>query len=76
MKQRNDDLAAEWRKADASLPPGWTLDSLRCASTSLDVGQRSDDWIAVAVGPGGQPREYRARDPLAALVGLAASIRP
>jgi hypothetical protein len=68
-----DDLTATWREVQAQLPPGWTLDGLRCASTGLAIGQRSDDWIAVAVGPQDQQREHRAQDPLGALRGLADS---
>jgi len=70
----SDDLTAAWHHAQARLPAGWNLDSLRCASTGLGAGQRSDDWIAVAVGPDGQERSHRAADPVTALSGLAASL--
>jgi hypothetical protein len=68
------DLATAWLDAQARLPDGWTLDSLQCASTGLAPGQRSDDWVAVAVGPGGEERRAQAADPVAALAALAASI--
>lgn len=56
------------------MPAGWTLDSLRCASTGLAVGQRSDDWVALAVGLAGEQHEHRASDPVAALDGLVTSL--
>ena len=45
------DITHVWRGIEARLPTGWRLDSLRCASTGLSRGDRSDQWIAVAVGP-------------------------
>jgi len=66
-----DDLSEIWTETQLRLPRGWTLDGLRCASTSLRPEDRSEDWIAVAVGPGGAGRTFRAADPAAALVGLA-----
>ena len=69
-----DDLAAAWRAVQARMPPGWTLDSLRCASTGLGVEQRSEDWIALAIGPAGQPFEKRAPDPQSALDGLVTGL--
>lgn len=68
-----DDLTETWSAAQERLPPGWTLDSLRCASTGLTAEQRSDDWVALAIGPDGHQREYRAQDPFLALRGLADS---
>lgn len=52
------------------LPDGWTLDGLRCASTGLSPEERSDDWVAVAIGPVGEERASRATDPVRALEGL------
>jgi hypothetical protein len=69
-----DAVTRAWREAQERLPDGWVLDGLRCASTDLAERERSDDWIAVAVGPGGEQRYFRAGDPTAALAGLAASI--
>ena len=69
-----DDLGDAWRRTEGGLPAGWQLDSLRCASEGLAPDQRSDDWIAVALGPDGQERRVRASDPFAALDGLVASI--
>ena len=74
LEPEHEDLTAAWQEAQARLPPGWMLDSLRCASTGLAAGQRSDDWIAVALGPGGQQRQHRASDPVSALGGLVASL--
>lgn|GEM_PF-3961757 len=65
-------LAEVWASAQARLPDGWTLDGLRCASTGLAEGQRSDDWIAVAISADGDERAHRSNDPAAALEGLAA----
>jgi len=71
-----DTLTAAWTTAEATLPAGWRLDSLRCASSGLEPDQRSTDWIAVAVGPGDAERTFRARDALSALSGLASSFEP
>jgi hypothetical protein len=46
---------------------------LRCASDGLAPDQRSDDWIALAIGPGGVERRARAADPITALDVLAVS---
>jgi hypothetical protein len=64
-----------WRRTEAALPVGWTLEGLRCASEGLAVEQRSDDWIAVALGPDGQERHSPAADTVAALEGLIVAIR-
>ena len=68
----HDLLMTAWSATERSLPVGWRLDGLRCASTGLGEEQRSDDWVAVAVGPDGSERSYRAADPIAALNGLVA----
>ena len=70
------DLAGAWRDAQAQLPPGWQLDSLQCASTGLGEEERSDDWVAVAIGPAGDERRVRAADPVAALDALARDLMP
>ena len=67
------DLTQVWTEVQARLPSGWTIDSLRCASSGLGPHQRSDDWIAVAVTADGQERRYQAIDPEQALRGLAES---
>ena len=72
----SEDLSVAWAEAQAGLPDGWTLEGLRCASTGLRPDQRSDDWIAVAVGPDSVERSARARDPIEALSALASSFRP
>ena len=66
-------IGEAWAITQATLPEGWTLDGLRCASSGLREDLRSDDWIAVAVGPTGEERTFRAGDPFAALAGLAAA---
>lgn len=68
-------VASAWNTAAGMLPDGWTLDSLRCASTSLAPADRSDDWIAQATGPTGHIREFRAPEPDQALLGLAEKVR-
>ena len=73
VEQPNAYLTAAWQRAQGNLPPGWSLDRLRCASTGLGVGHRSDDWVAMALGPDGQQREHRAPDRMSALGGLARS---
>lgn len=69
------DLAAAWLEIQAQLPDGWTLESVRCASSGLAPGERSDDWVAMAVGPNGEERRSQASDPVGALAALAASFR-
>ncbi|HMJ81451.1 MAG TPA: hypothetical protein VK592_10430 [Candidatus Dormibacteraeota bacterium] len=71
-----DDLTTSWYAVADQLPAGWELDGLRCASSGLDSEERSDEWIAVAIGPNGDERRFRARDPVAALRGLADSLGP
>lgn len=66
-----DNLTDAWRRTEAALPEGWRLDSLRCGSKGLDEASRSDDWLAVAVGPGGREEIARAADPTSALTALA-----
>jgi hypothetical protein len=71
----DDGLTAAWNATQAALPEGWTLDALRCASTTLQPEGRSDDWIAVAVGPHGEQRDYRGADASSALAGLASALK-
>jgi hypothetical protein len=68
-----EDINQVWDAAQLRLPDGWILDNLRCASGSLAVEDRSDDWIASAIGPNGEPREYRAADARSAIDGLVRS---
>ncbi len=70
-----DPLARAWAATDAALPVGWSLDSLRCASTGLAPAARSTEWLAVAIGPGGQQRIGQGSDALAALDALAQLFR-
>jgi hypothetical protein len=74
MEPDADALTRAWAAAQDRLPDTWRLDGLRCASTGLAPDQRSADWIAVAIGPGGQERSFRAPDPFAALDGLATEL--
>jgi hypothetical protein len=64
-----------WVETEAALPLGWHLDSLRCASTGLAPAQRSDRWLAVAVGPAGEKLEAEGQVPVAALSALARLLR-
>jgi hypothetical protein len=75
VSTESNELSEIWRKTQASLPAGWMLDSLRCASEGLAPDQRSDDWIAVALGPSGEERQARAADPVAALERLVPIVR-
>lgn len=50
-------LAEAWADTEQRLPEGWSLDGLRCASMGLGLEDRSDDWVAVAVGPGAEELE-------------------
>lgn len=67
----SDELSAKWSETQARLPNGWKLEGLRCASASLRPEDRSDDWIAVAIGPDGQETSARAADPISALNRIA-----
>ena len=69
-KPAPDRLTRAWASAQDHLPDGWTLDGLRCASTGLSAESRSDEWVAVAVGPSGEQRSHRAADAVSALEGL------
>ena len=73
MEAGRDILTVAWVQTEGRLPPGWTLDSLRCASTGLQAEERSEDWIAVAVAPDGTERRFRAPDAITALTGLVDS---
>ena len=71
-----DDLRTAWVESQHELPDGWRLEALRCASTSLQPEDRSESWIAVAIGPEGEERTSRGEDPVLALAALVASLRP
>jgi hypothetical protein len=70
-----DDFSAAWTRAQRAMPAGWRLDSLRCASTSLDVSQRSERWLANAHGPDGAVEQVEEADPVAALNSLVERVR-
>ena len=44
---------------------------MRCASTGLLAEQRSDRWVAVAMGPQGEALEANGDNEIAALNALA-----
>lgn len=69
------DLGGTWARVQAALPDGWAIDSLRCASAGLSPDERSDDWIAIALGPDGQERRVRSADAVAALDALVGALR-
>ena len=64
------DLSRVWAEVEERLPPGWRLDGLRCASTGLAREDRSEEWVAAAVGPRDEVRTCRAAEPDEALRGL------
>jgi hypothetical protein len=66
-------IGEAWAAAQERLPRGWTLDGLRCASTGLREEQRSEEWVALAVGPDGEQRQFKASEAHSALSGLAGS---
>lgn len=65
-----------WVETEAAMPLGWHLDSLRCASTGLAPEQRSDRWLAVAVGRADEKLEAEGGEPVAALGALVRLLRP
>ena len=75
MPRDASDVSRAWSDAAASLPPGWELGGLRCASTGLAPEDRSEEWIADATGPGGRKEKHQAADPIAALDGLTSLVR-
>lgn len=64
-------MDSAWLSAEAAMPIGWRMDSLRCASTGLAPEQRSDAWVAVAAGPHGEKVEAQGIEPVAALTALS-----
>lgn len=70
-----DRVGLAWARAQRDLPPDWRLDSLRCASTGLDIDQRSERWRAIGHGPGGATEEVEDADPVAALNSLVERVR-
>jgi hypothetical protein len=64
-------LNRAWIEATASLPLGWHLDGLTCASTGLAPEQRSGSWRAWAVGPKGEKIQAEEDGPIGALHALA-----
>lgn len=76
MDSDTNAMTQAWADAEAKLPAGWQLDGLRCASTGLTPDKRSEEWIAVAIGPDGEERLHQAVEPASALSGLASSFEP
>ena len=70
MEADADGVTQAWADAEAGLPDGWHLDGLRCASAGLAPDLRSEEWIAVALGPDGVEQRHRASEPISALAGL------
>jgi hypothetical protein len=70
----SDDLAAAWLRAQQRLTEDGGLDGLGCSSRGLAERDRSDDWIAVSTGPGGNERYHRGPDAIEALGGLATNL--
>ena len=76
--EETDELAhveRAWRATETALPPGWTLEGLRCQSTGLDPVRRSDAWRAVARGPGGEEHSGEGATPVEALTALGPATR-
>jgi hypothetical protein len=74
MTTESSALSVAWTRAAAALPPDWELKGLQCASTGLSPEERSEEWIAVAIGPDGREVRHRAEEPTSALEGLVASV--
>ena len=72
--ETNAGALLDWQRTQAALPGGWQLDSLRCASEGSALHQRSDDWLAVAIGPDAVEAIGRGIDPTAALADLLAVV--
>jgi hypothetical protein len=68
-------VADLWREANAALPPGWTLQGLRCASIGLTPRERCDGWVAEACGPNGGCERFQDESPLLALSALTRRLR-
>jgi hypothetical protein len=64
-----------WTRTEASLPLGWWIDSLRCASTGLAPHLRSDRWIAIAMGPEGESLQGEGGSADQAMANLANRLR-
>lgn len=67
MSDDTEIILHAWNAAAEQLPPGWSLDGIRCTSTGLAPGERGDRWRALAVGADGATIEAEAADPEAAL---------
>ncbi|HEX3219017.1 MAG TPA: hypothetical protein VHU77_03150 [Candidatus Limnocylindria bacterium] len=65
-----------WASVEASLPQGWFLEGIRCASSGLSPDQRSERWVAEACGPAGECEIVTdSSSPEEALEALAARLR-
>ncbi len=74
MSNDTEDAVRAWNAAADRLPPGWSLDGVRCTSTGLAPGERGDQWRAVAVNADGTSLDATAGDPQAALNELVARL--
>jgi hypothetical protein len=68
-------LNRAWITAEASLPLGWRLEGLTCASSGLQPEQRSDRWRAMAAGPNGEAVQGEDDHAIGALNTLARELR-
>jgi hypothetical protein len=68
-------LTEAWIATEASLPPGWRLEGLRCTSTGLAPDQRDDRWRAEACGPEGACVKAEGDQPEQALAALTDELR-
>jgi hypothetical protein len=64
-------MSKAWVELSAAMPLGWHLDSLRCASTGLQPDQRSNRWVAIAIGPNGHELAGEGDGEILALNALA-----
>ena len=68
-------LSLAWISAEAALPLGWKVDSIRRAFTGPDPEHRSDRWLAFAAGPNGEATHSEGGDPVQALNNLAKKLQ-
>jgi hypothetical protein len=70
-----DELGRRYLALQQSLPAGWLLDGVRCASSGLEPDQRSDAWQAVARAADGVSITGSGLTAFAALDDLQARVR-
>jgi len=72
--EQADELGRRYLALQQSLPAGWLLDGVRCASSGLKPDQRSDAWQAVARAADGASITGSGLTAFAALDDLQARI--